>query len=255
MYFDTHAHYDSGQFNADREALLASMPEQGVELILNPGCDLPSSKQAVALAEQFPHVYAAVGVHPSDCDSWSDEVERELLALTAHPKVKAIGEVGLDYYWKDNAPADRQKEVFFRQLELARETKLPVIVHNREAHKDTLDIVRQFSDVPGVYHCYSGGIEDAKVLVDMGWMLSFTGVITFKNARKALEVIEWLPLDRIMIETDSPYLTPEPYRGKRNHSDYVHLVSEKIAEIKGIAPEEAARITTENGRRFFNIKD
>ena len=255
MYFDTHAHYDSGQFNSDRDALLASMPDQGVSLILNPGCDLPSSKQAVALAEQFPHVYAAVGVHPSDCDSWSDEVERELLALTAHPKVKAIGEVGLDYYWKDNAPADRQKEVFIRQLELARETKLPVIVHNREAHKDTLDIVRQFSDVPGVYHCYSGGIEDAKVLVDMGWMLSFTGVITFKNARKALEVIQWLPLDRIMIETDSPYLTPEPYRGKRNHSDYVHFVSEKIAEIKGIAPEEAARITTENGRRFFNIKD
>ena len=255
MYFDTHAHYDSGQFNADREELLASMPDQGVSLILNPGCDLPSSKQAVALAEQFPHVYAAVGVHPSDCDSWSDEVERELLALTAHPKVKAIGEVGLDYYWKDNAPADRQKEVFIRQLELARETKLPVIVHNREAHKDTLDIVRQFSDVPGVYHCYSGGIEDAKVLVDMGWMLSFTGVITFKNARKALEVIQWLPLDRIMIETDSPYLTPEPYRGKRNHSDYVHFVSEKIAEIKGIARSEAARITTENGRRFFNIKD
>ncbi len=255
MYFDTHAHYDSGQFNSDRHSLLASLPEQGVELILNPGCDLPSSKQAVALAEQFPHVYAAVGVHPSDCDSWSDEVERELLKLTAHPKVKAIGEVGLDYYWKDNAPADRQKEVFIRQLELARAAKLPVIVHNRDAHKDTLDIVRQFSDVPGVYHCYSGGIEDAKVLMDMGWMLSFTGVITFKNARKALEVIEYLPLDRIMIETDSPYLTPEPFRGKRNHSGYVHYVSEKIAEIKGISRSEAARITMENGRRFFNIND
>ena len=255
MYFDTHAHYDSGQFNADREALLASMPGHGVELILNPGCDLPSSRQAVALAEQFPHVYAAVGVHPSDCDSWTDEVAEELLKLTAHPRVKAIGEVGLDYYWKDNAPPERQKDVFIRQLELARQTGLPVIVHNREAHKDTLDIVRQFSDVPGVYHCYSGGIEDAKVLVDMGWMLSFTGVITFKNARKALEVIQWLPADRIMIETDSPYLTPEPFRGKRNHSDYVHFVSEKIAEIKGIPPEEAARITLENGKRFFNITD
>ena len=255
MYFDTHAHYDSGQFNADREELLASMPNHGVKLILNPGCDLPSSRQAVALAERFPHVYAAVGVHPSDCDSWSDEVAQELLVLTAHPKVKAIGEVGLDYYWKDNAPPERQKEVFARQMELARATNLPVIVHNREAHKDTLDIVRQYSDVPGVYHCYSGGIEDAKVLVDMGWMLSFTGVITFKNARRALEVIEYLPLDRIMIETDSPYLTPEPFRGKRNHSGYVHFVSETIARIKGIPPEEAARITLENGRRFFHIND
>lgn len=255
MYFDTHAHYDSGQYNSDRHSLLASMPEQGVELILNPGCDLPSSEHAVALAEAFPYVYAAVGVHPSDCQTWSDEVQNRLRQLAQHPKVKAIGEVGLDYYWKDNAPADRQKEVFIQQLELARGTGLPVIVHNREAHKDTLDIVRGFRDVPGVYHCYSGGIEDAKVLVDMGWMLSFTGVITFKNARKALEVIQWLPLDHIMIETDSPYLTPEPYRGKRNHSGYVHFVAEAIARIKGISPEESARITAENGRRFFRIDD
>ena len=255
MYFDTHAHYDSNQFRADREELLASMPAQDVTLILNPGCDLPSSEQAVALAEKFPHVYAAVGVHPSDCHTWSEDVQDRLRELAKHPKVKAIGEVGLDYYWKDNAPADLQKHVFTRQLALARETKLPVIVHNREAHKDTLDIVRQFSDVPGVYHCYSGSLEDAKVLVKMGWMLSFTGVITFKNAQKALEVIRWLPLDRIMIETDSPYLTPEPYRGKRNDSSYVRFVSEKIAELKGITPEEAAQITYENGKRFFNIND
>ncbi len=255
MYFDTHAHYGSELYDGDREALLASMPEKGVELILNPGCTLESSQGAVALAERFPHVYAAVGVHPSDCHTWSEEVQDHLRELAKHPKVKAIGEVGLDYYWKDNAPAQLQKHVFTRQLELARETGLPVIVHNRDAHKDTLDIVRQFKDVPGVYHCYAGGIEDAKVLVKMGWMLSFTGVITFKNARKALEVIRWLPLERIMIETDSPYLTPEPFRGKRNDSGYVRFVAEKIAELKGITPEEAARITTENGRRFFNIKD
>ena len=255
MYFDTHAHYGSERYDNDRDELIASMPEKGVKLIINPGCTLESSLGAVALAEKFPHVYAAVGVHPSDCHTWSEEVQDRLRELAGHPKVKAIGEVGLDYYWQDNAPADLQKHVFIRQLELARETKLPVIVHNRDAHKDTLDIVRQFKDVPGVYHCYAGSIEDAKVLVKMGWMLSFTGVITFKNARKALDVIRWLPMEHIMIETDSPYLTPEPNRGKRNDSGYVHLVSEKIAEIKGIPPEEVARITFENGKRFFNIND
>ncbi len=255
MYFDTHAHYGSELYDNDRDELIASMPEKGVGLIINPGCTLESSLGAIALAEKFPHVYAAVGVHPSDCHTWSEDVQDRLRELAKHPKVKAIGEVGLDYYWKDNAPANLQKHVFTRHLELARETKLPVIVHNRDAHKDTLDIVRQFKDVPGVYHCYAGSIEDAKVLVKMGWMLSFTGVITFKNARKALEVIRWLPLDRIMIETDSPYLTPEPHRGKRNDSSYVHFVSEKIAELKGITPEEAARITYENGKRFFNIND
>lgn len=253
MYFDTHAHYGSELYDTDREELIASMPEKGVELIINPGCTLESSQGAVALAERHDHVYAAVGVHPSDCHTWSDAVEQGILALTDHPKVKAIGEIGLDYYWKDNAPADLQKEVFIKQMEIARQTNLPVIVHNRDAHKDTMDIVRRYKDVRGVCHCYAGGIEDAKILVKMGWMLSFTGVITFKNARRALEIIKWLPMEHIMIETDSPYLTPEPFRGKRNDSGYVHLVSEKIAELKGITPEEAACITTDNARKFFNI--
>jgi len=253
MYFDTHAHYGSELYDTDREELIASMPARGVELIINPGCTLESSQGAVALAERHDHVYAAVGVHPSDCHTWSDEVEQGILALTDHPKVRAIGEIGLDYYWKDNAPAELQKEVFIKQMEIARKTGLPVIVHNRDAHKDTMDIVRRYKDVRGVCHCYAGGIEDAKILVKMGWMLSFTGVITFKNARRALEIIKWLPMEHIMIETDSPYLTPEPFRGKRNDSGYVHLVSEKIAELKGISPEETARITTENARRFFNI--
>lgn len=253
MYFDTHAHYGSELYDTDREELIASMPEQGVELIINPGCTLESSQGAVALAQRHEHVYAAVGVHPSDCHTWSDAVERGILALTDHPKVRAIGEIGLDYYWKDNAPAQLQREVFIKQMEMARQTNLPVIVHNRDAHKDTMDILRQYKDVRGVCHCYAGGIEDAKILVKMGWMLSFTGVITFKNARRALEIIKWLPMEHIMIETDSPYLTPEPFRGQRNDSGYVHLVSEKIAELKGITPEEAARITTDNARRFFNI--
>ena len=229
--FDTHAHYDSGAFNTDRLEVLASMPGQGVELILNPGCDLESSRTAVELAERFPFVYAAVGVHPSDCGDWEDGALLKLRQLAGHPKVRAIGEIGLDYYWKDNPP------------------------RAREAHQDCLSIVREYPQVTGVYHCYSGSLEDAKVLVKLGWMLSFTGVITYKNARKALEVIDWLPMDRIMIETDSPYLTPEPFRGKRNDSGYVHLVAEAIARVKGLDVEEVARITLENGKRFFNIKE
>ena len=244
--FDTHAHYDSGAFNSDRLETLAAMPEQGVELILNPGCDLESSRTAIALAEEFPFVYAAVGVHPSDCGAWEDSWLEQLRALAAHPKVRAIGEIGLDYYWKDNPPRELQQKVFARQLELAAELDLPVIVHDREAHQDCLEVVRAHPEVRGVYHCYSGSLEDAKVLVKLGWMLSFTGVITYKNARKALEVIEWLPMDRIMVETDSPYLTPEPFRGKRNDSGKVHLVAEAIARVKGMDPEEAARITLED---------
>ena len=253
--FDTHAHYDSGAFNADRLELLASMPEQDVALILNPGCDLETSKTAVELSERFPFVYAAVGVHPSDCGPWQDSWLDELRTLAAHPKVKAIGEIGLDYYWKENPPKEFQQMVFHRQMELARELDLPVIIHDREAHHDCLEVVRAHPGARGVYHCYSGSLEDAKVLVKLGWMLSFTGTITYKNARKALEVIEWLPMDRIMIETDSPYLTPEPFRGKRNDSGKVHLVAETIARVKGLEPEEVARITLENGKRFFRIEE
>ena len=253
MLFDTHAHYDSGAFHADRMEVLASMPEKGVELILNPGCDLETSRTAVALADTFSHVYAAVGVHPSDCETYTEEVEEQLRQLAKNPKVKAVGEIGLDYYWKDNAPSEVQKEVFHRQMALAEELGLPVIVHDREAHADSLAIVKEFPDVRGVFHCFSGSVELAKELVKLGWMISFTGVVTYKNARKSLEVIEWLPMDRIMIETDSPYLTPEPFRGKRNDSGHVHLVAETIARVKGMEPDEVARITLENGKRFFNI--
>ena len=251
--FDTHAHYDADAFDADRLELLASMPGRGVELILNPGCDVPSSRAAVELAERFPFVYAAVGVHPEECGGWTGGELEALRELARHPKVRAIGEIGLDYYWEENPPRELQKEVLYAQLELAEELDLPVIIHDREAHGDCLEIVRAHPKVTGVYHCYSGSLEDAKVLVKLGWMLSFTGSITFKNARKAPEIIAWLPMERIMVETDSPYLTPVPYRGKRNDSGYVRLVAEKIAEIKGLDPEEVARITLENGRRFFRI--
>ena len=253
MIFDTHAHYDSGGFNADRDQVLASLPAAGVGLVVDPGCDVESSRPAVELAERFPHVYAAVGIHPGDCDGCTDADFAAIRELAKHPKVVAVGEIGLDYYWKDNAPRDFQIAVFRRQLELALELDLPVIVHDREAHQDCLEVVKAHPNVKGVYHCYSGSLEDAKILTKLGWMLSFTGVVTYKNARKSLEVIEWLPMDRIMIETDSPYLTPEPFRGKRNDSGYVHLVAETIARVKGMDVEEVIPITTENGKRFFNI--
>lgn len=253
--FDTHAHYDSGAFNRDRMEVLAGLPEKGVDLILNPGCDLETSRMAVSLAETFPHVYAAVGFHPSDCAPWSTDAREELRALVLGcPKVKAIGEIGLDYHWKDNPPRELQKQVFHAQLDLAEELGLPVIVHDREAHGDCLEIVRSHPGVRGVYHCYSGSLEDARTLVKLGWMLSFTGVVTYPNVRRELEVIRWLPMDRIMIETDSPYLTPVPFRKMRNDSGYVYRVAETIAREKEMDPDEVARITMENGKRFFRIE-
>ena len=251
--FDTHAHYDDGAFDADRDALLAALPAQGVSLVLNPGCDLPSSRKAIALAEQYPHVYAAVGVHPENCGDWEDGFLPELRQLAAKAKVRAIGEIGLDYYWEENPSRALQQNVFRWQMELADSLGLPVIVHDREAHGDSLDIVREFPHVRGVFHCYSGSVEMARELVKRGWMISFTGVLTYKNAKKAVEVAREIPLEHLMIETDSPYMAPVPCRGRRNDSTLVRYVCEKLAEIKGISPEECARITLENGRRFFRI--
>lgn len=250
--FDTHAHYDDRAFREDRDALLASLPGQGVELVVCPGCNLASSQDCVRLAERYPHVYAAVGVHPSDAHEAAPGWTAALDALARHPKVVAIGEIGLDYHWKP-IRYDEQMDVLRAQLALADRLDLPVVIHDREAHRDCLETVRAFPNVRGVYHCYSGSLEDAKTLVGMGWMLSFTGVVTYKNARKALEVLEWLPLDRIMIETDSPYLSPEPFRGRRNDSTHVYRVAEVIAAVKGLSVEEAAEATFQNGKRFFGI--
>lgn len=254
MIFDTHAHYYDEAFDADRDALLASLPGRGVALVVCPGCDLESSRQSIALAERYGFLYAAAGYHPENLEGAALSDLDAVKALCAHPKVVAVGEIGLDYYWL-KTPEERanSRDFFDAQLSLAEELNLPAIVHDRDAHRDCLDIVRAHPGVRGVFHCYSGSLEDAKVLVKLGWMISFTGTITYKNARKALEVVEWLPMDRIMIETDSPYLTPEPFRGKRNDSGHVHLVAEKIAQIKGLEPDEAARITLENGKRFFRI--
>lgn len=251
--FDTHAHYDDRAFDADREELVASLPGQGVELVVCPGCNLESSRACVTLAERHPHVYAAVGIHPSDAHEVPAGWAAALEALAHHPKVVAVGEVGLDYHWKP-IHFDEQTDVFRAQLALAERLNLPVIVHDREAHRDCLELVKSFPNVRGVYHCYSGSLEDAKTLVKLGWMLSFTGVVTYKNARKSLEVLEWLPLEHIMIETDSPYLSPEPFRGKRNDSTHVYRVAETIAAVKGITVEEAAEATYQNGLRFFGIR-
>ena len=253
MIFDTHAHYDSGAFNADRLELLAGMPAAGVGLIVDPGCDAPSSRMALELAERFAFVYAAVGIHPEDIDKYDIESYAEVCEMARHPKCVAIGEIGLDYYW-DATHKDEQKALFRRQIELALELCKPVIVHDREAHADCLAIVTDYPALSGVFHCYSGSAEMAKELLKRGWYLGFDGPITYKNARKALEVLEICPPERILIETDSPYLSPVPMRGKRNDSRNLRYVIETVAAVKGLPPEEVERLTFENGRRLFGIE-
>ena len=253
MLFDTHAHYDDEAFDADRDAVLTALPGQGVGLVLNPGCDVESSRKAVQYAAAYPHVYAAVGIHPENCGGYTAGDLAVLEKLAQQPGVAAIGEIGLDYYWAENPPRELQQQVLRDQLALARELALPVIIHDREAHADTLAIIREFPGVTGVFHCFSGSPEMAQELLKRGWYLGFDGPVTYKNARRAPEVAAVTPLDRMLIETDSPYMTPVPYRGKRNDSGYVHLVAEKLAEWKGVTPEEMARITTENGKRLFRI--
>ena len=254
MIFDTHAHYNDDAFDADRDALLSALPEKGVALVVCPGCDLASSRQCVDLAERYDYIYAAVGFHPENLEGAALTDLDQIRGLAAHPKVKAIGEVGLDYYWV-KSPEDRafSRDFFDAQLSLAEELDLPVIVHDRDAHRDCLDIVKAHPNARGVFHCCALSAEDAKVALDRGWMLSFTGNITFANARRAPEVIRCAPMDRIMLETDAPYMAPVPLRGERCDSSLIPLTAATIAQLKGLTVEEVLAITLENGKRFFDI--
>ena len=253
MLFDTHAHMDDHAFDTDREELLGSLPNQGLELLMNPGCSLESSRNACALAGRYTYLYAAVGSHPDVADEVNDAVLEEYRRLCRdNPKVKAIGEIGLDYHYED-IPREIQKEAFRAQMALAAELNLPVIVHERDAHEDGMKIVEEFPTVKGVFHCYSGSLEMAKWLVSRGWYIGFTGVLTFKNARKAVEVAASIPLDRLVLETDCPYMAPEPFRGRRNDPGKLCRMAERLAEIRGMPLEEIHRVTVENGKRLYRI--
>ena len=253
MLFDTHAHMDDRAFDTDRAELLASLPESGICLLMNPGCSLESSRNADALSRQYDYIYAAVGSHPDAADEVNDAVLEEYRKLCKlNPKIKAIGEIGLDYHYED-IPRELQLKAFRAQMALAAELNLPVIVHERDAHADGLTVVDEFPTVKGVFHCYSGSLEMALELVKRGWYIGFTGVLTFKNAKKALEVAAGIPLDRIVLETDCPYMSPEPFRGKRNDPGKLYRMAEKLAELRGVSVEDIHRITTENGKRLYRI--
>lgn len=253
--FDTHAHYDDEDFDNDREELLGSMKEHGVGTIVNVGANMNSCKTTLALAEQYPFIYGALGVHPSDCGDLTENDIAWIHANSSHEKIVAIGEIGLDYYW-DTAERSVQKKWFVRQLELAKETGLPVIIHSREAAQDTLEIMKsEHKDTTGgVIHCFSYGVEMAREYLNMDYYLGVGGVLTFKNGKKLKEVVEYAPMEKLVLETDCPYLAPVPYRGKRNSSLYLPYVIEMMAEIKGMTPDEVIRVTRENAERLYRIE-
>ena len=252
MIFDTHAHLNDSAFDEDREELISGLPEKGIGFVMNVGCCLDSSKDCIALAEKYPFIYASVGSHPDSAGEVCEELMQTYLEMSKHSKVKAIGEIGLDYYY-EGFDREIQIKAFEMQMELARQAQLPVIVHERDAHGDGMDIVRKFPDVTGVFHCYSGAAEMARQLVDLGWYIGFTGVLTFKNARKAVETAASIPLERIVLETDCPYMSPEPFRGKRNDPGRLIHMAQKLAEIRGLSVEEIITITTENAKRLYRI--
>lgn len=254
--FDTHAHYYDDAFDPDQDEVLSALPSAGVERVVCPGCDLPTTRQSLILAERHPFLYFAAGLHPENLEGTSLADLEEVRALAGHPKCVAIGEIGLDYYWLKTPEARANSRDFFdAQLALAGELDLPAIVHDRDAHRDTLDLVRSHPGTRGVFHCCALSAEDAKAVEKLDWYVSFTGNITFKNARRALEVIAAFPLERIMIETDCPYMAPEPFRGKRCDSRYVYRVAETIAQVKGLPTETVAEATYQNGLRFFRLED
>ena len=253
MLFDTHAHMNDPAFDEDREQVLLGLGDKGVEFMMNVGCCRESSHDCVAMAEAYPFVYASVGTHPDAAGEVNEEVLEEYRQLVqAHSKVRAIGEIGLDYYY-ETVPREIQQKAFRMQMALAKELSMPVIVHERNAHDDGMRIVKEFKGVTGVFHCYSGSAEMARQLVDMGWYIGFTGVLTFKNARKAVETAERIPLERIVLETDCPFMAPEPFRGRRNDPGYLYRMAERLAEIRGIFVQEVHEITTRNAKELYRL--
>ncbi len=253
MIWDTHTHLDDPRYNEDLEQILRNMKKADISRVTNIGYDLPSSQRSVDLAHKYEELYAAVGVHPHNAKDTTEEIWGKLKELAKEDKVIAWGEIGLDYY-RDLSPRKIQQDVFIRQIELADELGLPIIVHDRDAHGDLLEIVKAHTPKNGgVFHCYSGSWEMAKVLLNLGFYLSFAGPLTFKNARHTVEVAKNIPLDRFLLETDSPYLTPEPFRGKRNEPAYVRYIAQKFGEIRGISLEEVAQQSFSNGNRLFRL--
>lgn len=256
MIFETHAHYDDESFDEDREQLLCSLPEQGIGRVINVGASIETTKTTLALAAKYDFIYAAVGVHPSDIDGLNEETYAWLKQQATLPKTVAIGEIGLDYYWDKEPEVQKAQRYWFkRQLELARETKLPVIIHSRDAAADTMEVMRDAhaEEIPGVIHCYSYSKEMAQEFIRMGYYIGVGGVVTFKNAKKLKETVESIPLERILLETDCPYMAPEPYRGTRNDSSNIPYVIAKIAELKGITAEEVEHVTEQNARKLFAL--
>jgi len=253
MIFETHAHLDDDKFDLDREAVVKRAQEAGISRIITIGCNEVSSREAVKIAGKYSNIYASVGIHPHDAQLCTEKTWDELTRLAQNPKVVAWGEIGLDYY-RDLSPRDIQRKVFIKQIELANEMGLPIIIHDRDAHEDVMKTVKKYKpEFGGVFHSYSGSWEMAKELLKMGFYLSFSGPLTFKNSRHTVEVATNVPNDRFVVETDSPYLTPEPYRGKRNEPAYVRYVVEKIAELKGLTLEKTAELSMENACRLFRI--
>ena len=249
--FDVHAHYDDEKFDADREEVLSSMAEKNVICIVNAGTDIETSRKTLNYCEKYDFMYGAVGIHPEFADKLPQNYLKEIENMAIHEKAVAIGEIGLDYYW-DGVPRDIQKKVFTEQLELAYKLSMPVVIHDRDAHGDTMEILRKYKP-KGIMHCFSGSVEMCREIVRLGMSISLGGVVTFKNARHSVEVAEYIPLDRLMLETDAPYLSPVPFRGKRCDSSMIMMTAERIAEIKGISVEDVLRVTAENACRMYGI--
>lgn len=253
MLFDTHAHYDDKQFDIDRDSLLSSMQENGVGYIVNAGCSIKSTKAGIALAEKYNFMYATAGIHPNCGGDMTEQGFNEIKELAKNPRIKAIGEIGLDYYW-DKVEKNVQKEAFARQISIAKELNLPFVIHTRDACKDTLDILRsEYKDTGALMHCFSESRETAKIVLDMGLKIAIGGTVTFKNNVRTVEAVKYIPLEDIVIETDAPYLSPVPNRGKRNSSLNIHYTAEKIAEIKGVSPLLVEEITTKNAMEFYRV--